>query len=331
MVERLEAEPRVRAVAVASALPRMDHQSRRIEVEEADPAAGQPAPRWVRMARVDVDFLAKLNQRILSGRDFTRSDASADEQPVIVNTVFAERMFGGRNAVGRRLRFVTTESGESGPWHEIVGTIGHLGVNTINPEGDAAVYIPAAPGAIHPMRLAIHLGDSPGTFIPRLRQIAAEVDPTAVVGNPVVLSTIHQGDWYLMLAVGGGLFLLVIVLIALASSGLYAIMSFAVSERTREIGIRTALGAGRRSIVITILRRSLAQIGIGALIGMPVAGRLFFQLGNEWGAGQSVLPALLAALALGSALVLVIGLLSCVVPARRALRIRPAEALNAEA
>jgi predicted permease len=331
LVERLEAEPRVRAVAVASALPRMDHQSRRIEVDEAEREAGAPAARWTRMARVDVDFLGKLNQRILSGRDFTRSDASADEQPVIVNTVFAERMFGGRNPVGRRLRFVTTEDGQSGPWHEIVGMIGHLGVNTINPEGDAAFYVPAAPGTIHPMRLAIHLGDSPATFTPRLRQIASEVDPTAVVGNPVVLSTIHQGDWYLTVAVGGGLFLLVIVLVALASSGLYAIISFAVSERTREIGIRTALGASTGSIVLTILRRSLLQIGIGALLGMPVAGRVFFELREDAGLGEAMLPALFAALAIGTGVVLVIGLLSCVVPARRALRIRPAEALRAEA
>ena len=156
------------------------------------------------------------------------------------------------------------------PWHEIIGVVGHLGINIVNPEGDVGVYLPVSPGGIYPLQLGLHIGASPESFTPRLREIAAEVNPDAILGTPTRLSRIYQGDWYLMVAVTGGLGLLVVILIALAASGIYAIMSFSVSERTREIGIRTALGTPRRSLVITVLRRSLAQIGAGALLGMPM-------------------------------------------------------------
>lgn len=163
----------------------------------------------------------------------------------------------------------------------------------------------------------------------RLRELVAEVDPTAVLAPPVVLSEVYQGDWYLQLGIVGGLGLLVVVLVALAASGIYAMMSFSVSERTREIGIRTALGAGRGSVVVTILRRSLLQIGVGALVGVPLAGRLFFAV-QEDGGRTSAGSAFLWALAFGVGVVTLVGLFSCLAPARRVLSIQPSEALRAE-
>jgi ABC-type antimicrobial peptide transport system permease subunit len=108
-------------------------------------------------------------------------------------------------------------------------------------------------------------------------------------------------------------------------------MSFAVSERTREIGIRTALGARRSSIALAVGRRSLVQVGAGARLGMPLAGWLFQLLDTRLGdTGASVGVAFGVAFATGIGLVALIGTLSFLSPMRRALRIQPTEALRAE-
>jgi len=326
VVARLEAEPGVRAVAVADALPRMDHRMRRVEVRTPEGVAEQ---RWMRTAQVDVDFFADLNRPILAGRGFTRADLDGG-RPVVVNTVFVERILAGRDPLGLAVRFVTG-SPEPQPWHEIVGVVGHLGVNIVNPRGDVGVYLPVAQGGIHPLQLGIHTAGEPEEFVVRLREIVAEVDPVAILGTPSRLDEVYQGDWYLMIGVAGGLSLLVGILIALAASGLYAIVSFSVSERTREIGVRAALGAGRRSLVLAVLRRALLQIGIGALVGIPLAARVAYELREEVGDDASVLVAVAIAVGFGLAIVTVVALCSCLVPARRALRIQPQDALRAEA
>jgi ABC-type antimicrobial peptide transport system permease subunit len=98
-----------------------------------------------------------------------------------------------------------------------------------------------------------------------------------------------------------------------------------VAERTREIGIRTALGAERSSIVLTIARRSLAQLGAGMLLGMPIAGALMAMLKIEFGSTNSPI---VGALVLGESLMVLIGLLACTAPTVRVLRIMPTEALR---
>jgi len=206
--------------------------------------------------------------------------------------------------------------------------VGHLGVNLVNPDGDHAVYVLGAPGAIAPLRFGIHLAGEPEAFAPRLREIVAEVDRSLILADPVPLSDVYQGDWYLMLLVSGGLALLVVFLVALAASGIYAMMSFSVSERTREIGIRTALGAKRMGLVMTVARRSLMQIGIGALVGLPLAARLFYELHTVSEGRPSAVGSVAAGLALAAAVVTVVALFSCVAPVRRALSIQPNEALR---
>jgi putative ABC transport system permease protein len=329
LAERLEAEPRVRSVAFASSLPRMDHEALGVDVEGGtafdDLDLFDRLNRFVATAKVDVDFFAALDQPILVGRDFDRADLVDDARPVIVNTSFVDRLLDGRNPIGRRIRLLTGRDDEEAPWHEIVGVVKPLGTNLALPEYDQAIYLPAAPGEIYPLRLAVHLDGSPEAFTPRLRQIVNEIDPGAVIVEPAALNRVYPGEWYLVVATTTGIAILVVILMAMAASGIYAIMSFAVSERTREIGIMIALGAKRGSIVLKVARRSLVQIGLGALLGMPLAGWLF-QVA-EMGDGATDVS---VGVAFGTAVAVVglIGLLSCLSPMRRALRIEPTEALR---
>jgi ABC-type antimicrobial peptide transport system permease subunit len=145
-----------------------------------------------------------------------------------------------------------------------------------------------------------------------------------------VLSEVRQGDWYLVMGIAAGLVVLVGVLVALATSGQYAMLSLAVSERTREIGIRAALGASRRALLLTILRRSLVQIGVGAAIGLPIAARFVFELTGTPDGSGSVSQSMAIALGLSTGIVLLVGLTSCLVPTRRILAIQASEAMHAD-
>jgi ABC-type antimicrobial peptide transport system permease subunit len=107
-------------------------------------------------------------------------------------------------------------------------------------------------------------------------------------------------------------------------------LSLSVSERTREIGIRSALGGQRGTLVLTVLRRSLMQIGVGALVGLPVAFRFVSELADGGEGTTTLLDAALIALAMATSIVAVVGLLACLVPARRVLAIEATQAMKGE-
>jgi len=308
----------------------MEHPSRPYELD----GVGSPsdvALRWTRLARVDVDFFDALGTSILEGRDFERTDAEEGGSRVaIVNTAFVKRALEDQDPIGRRVRFPTLSSTGSAVWYEIVGVVGPLGVNVVNADHGEAVYLPAALGSINPMQLAVHLGVPPASLTTRVRELAMAVDPDLVMGRASVLSDVRQGDWYLVMGLAAGLVVLVGVLIALATSGLYAMLSLAVTERTREIGIRAALGASHRALLMTILKRSLVQIGLGAAIGLPIAARSVFELTGTPAGGGSVAQAMAVALGLSMGIALAVGLGSCLVPTRRILAIQASEAMHAD-
>jgi predicted permease len=355
LVERLEAEPRVRRVAAASVLPRMEHPMREIEVDgdtgvsdalrrpevERNAGPSDALRRPMHTIRVDPEFFEALEQPILSGRGFERTDAAsnsasterADGSAVIVNTAFVEQTLGGRNPIGRRVRFVAEDETEAPRWYRIVGVVGPLGVNILSADGGEAIYLAAAPGQIRPLRLAIHIGAEPEEFTPRLRQIVGEVDPLVTIDKyrePRALSWFVPVDWYLDLVVQSALGALVLILTSLAVSSLYAIMSFSVAERAREIGIRTALGAGREAVALAVAKRALWQLGLGVLLGTPGVVWMFFRM-RDYAGIELPGPAIVAsALLPGLAVLVLIAALACTAPTLRALRIDPNEVLKAE-
>jgi len=147
---------------------------------------------------------------------------------------------------------------------------------------------------------------------------------------PIPLDEMFEGDWYLLRAFVVGAALLVGVLLSLAASALYAILSLVVSQRTREIGIRVALGANRWGIARDVATRAVVQIGAGVLLGLPFAGALCYEFLELTGLGRSVPDAVAMASVLGVSVMLLVSLAACTVPTLRALRIAPMDALRTE-
>jgi hypothetical protein len=213
-----------------------------------------------------------------------------------------------------------TEPAPEEPWYEIVGVVPDLGTRSgAGPQGQQGIYHPLERSTF-PIWVAAHVPSDPLGFVPDLRAVAQSVDPALEIHElmslaEVVRADVNFYDFWITLIV----FVSVIALV-LSLAGIYAAMSFAVTRRTREIGIRVALGADRRALVWSVFRRPLLQLGAGAVLGTMLTAFLFATAQDPW----------IAFVAPYAALMTCVSLLACVVPTRRALGIEPSEALRSE-
>ncbi|HEX7048811.1 MAG TPA: ABC transporter permease [Longimicrobiales bacterium] len=321
---RLAAEPAVRAVAFASALPGMDHDRVRVEVEGVDAPADAPGGHTVRRAHVGPGFFSALEQPVLMGRGFDSRDLEASARPVIVNRSFVDQVLRGGSPIGRHIRCVHPPDEEPAPWHEIVGVVNDLGMNIVNPARGAGVYHLSAPGESRPVYLLVRLAGDPMAFVPRLRSILTRIDPAMQLDDPARLDEVFS-DLRLEARFGSIVFMLVAAIaILLSAAGLYALMAFTVTGRTREIGIRVALGARRSNIAAVVARRALLQLGAGVALGAWLGAVVVRDMIND----ANLATYWPLALVTVAAVMAIIGLLACAPPTLRALRIQPVQALK---
>jgi putative ABC transport system permease protein len=321
---RLEAEPGVSGVTVATALPLMGHPSRTIDIDEESDARGErsSSQRYVSSASVALDFFDVLDTPIRSGRGFHSGDLQAGARTVIVNQSFAQVVLGGHNPIGRRLRYrdLTQQNAAPAnqPWHQVVGVVRDLG---IDPEGGdsrrARIYHPLVPGGNYPVRMAVHTTGDPLLFASRLRSIARDVEPTLQISEIARFDQVAAAGARTMTLLFWLFLALALVVVLLSLTGIYSVLSFTASQRTREVGIRVALGGRPRHVIAVLFRRPMMHIGLGIVIGLIVADRI--SEGN-----------MVRVIALYGCAVVAISALATLGPVRRALRIEPLDALRAE-
>lgn len=309
---RLRQEPGVRSVAFGERFPGMDHPAVVMDVEREDFSQRiRPASRT---ATVAPGFFESLAVVPLAGRTFTDADIAAGNR-VIVNQLFVSNVLNNKNAIGRRVRFAGAD--DAAPWFEIIGVVPDLGLNPLRPAQGAGLYRVAAPGNNGVDRMAVHVNGDAAAFAPRLRAIGLDVNPQLQLVLPQPLDIVAQADQRAFRFFAAALFAVGAVGVILATTGIYAMMSFTVSRRTREIAIRAALGANPRRLISSIFYRAALQIGCGA-----IAGVVLVLLARPRSAQEVWLPLGLAGF------MLVIGLFACTGPALRALRIEPSDALK---
>ena len=256
---------------------------------------------------------------MVAGRWFSSGDASPDVRVAVVNQAFVDRVMGGKNPIGRRIQYAYHSDPK--PQFEIIGVAPDVGIRS--GWGPAGIYHPLVRESIYPLHAAIHIQGDPKTFAPRLRAIATDVDVTLRLTDLMPLKDVVNGEvsfqafWVKLTTIVSAM----ILVFSLVS--IYAVMSFAVSRRTRDIGVRVALGASPRHVIRTVFKQPLRQLGLGLLAGTVLVWALF-------GGTDNGVPTVQHLLTLGAytTLTSAVFLIACAVPTRRALAVPPTEALR---
>ncbi|MEM1206410.1 MAG: ABC transporter permease [Acidobacteriota bacterium] len=327
LLRLLRAESQVLGVSTASAVPG-DEPWAAIEVEGVTLSDGGLLDNrdLVRFNHVDAGFFELFGNGVRIGRGFDGGDLEPARRSLIVDQTFADTLLGGQNPLGRRVRYTKTLEGEPlGPaavatWYEIVGVVAPL------PEhgGHGTIYHPRIPGDGLGATLLMRTAVDPSVVAERLRELTAAVDPALRLDKVLPLGEIYRGQ-----QVGNNMGVLSLTAVTLSvlllsAAGIYALMSFTVNQRRREIGIRAALGARPRTLLLGILRRALGRVGVGALVGSLLALGVDRVLPIEQAGGWSI-PGVVPAAAAFMGLV---ALAAAAGPALRGLRVDPIEELR---
>lgn len=297
---------------------------------------GRPAPEGsltavTSMRRVADDFFRVAGIRLLGGRLFEQQDHTRPTRVAVVDERFAETYFPGENPIGQRV-FTTTDD-EDEPY-EIVDVVDHTVTFNLRSENrPPQLYLPllshtsANTPNVGAVRYIVRASADADALVPAVRRELADMDPNLALSAVTTLERMLADDRASMA------FAMVLIVIAgsvalmLGMIGIYGVVSYVVSRRTGEIGVRMAMGARPGSVAAMILRQSGAVIGVGLGIGLAAAlaaGNLLEAMLFEVSTTD---PATYAAVVLG---LLVVSLLACWLPARRAAALNPVEALRSE-
>ncbi len=323
LIRRLESKPEVRGATI-SGMPGAEPWVR----IELDPEVGEEDLRsrdGGRVNHVDAGFFDVFDIPVLAGRGLGQPDFEPVRRVAVVNKILAQRLVGGRSPLGRRIRYSGQRADPKAPtlaedWYEIVGVVADRPSNLDH----GTVYLPAAPHERFAATLSVRFAPNVADAAAVLRDTVVAVDPEMRVAEVELLSEVYRGQ-----QVGNNIGAAVISAVTLSvlllsAAGLYALMSFTVNQRRREIGIRAALGAQPSRLLGAVFKRAAVQFGCGAVAGVAMASILDYVVPAERIGGWSV-PGIIPAAA---ALMLLIGTLTVVGPARRGLKVQPIEELR---
>ena len=323
LLERLTAVPGARSAALTSALPGFWSGVYWFGVEGVQYDRAEDHPFAHRVA-VSSGFFETFGVEPIQGRLLQPQDRDGSLPVAVVNESFARRYLSGE-AVGKRVRL--GQSDPERPWMTVVGVVPDMHAGGPENEDPEAMYIPLAQTPDAFVSLAVRTEGRPTSITSAVRGAVAAVDadlPIYFVGG--LIDRMDQEYWQWR-TFGTLFFMFGIAALLLAGIGLYAVMAFAVSTRTREVGVRMALGAEAADVVRMIVRQGMAQLLIGLVVGLGLAVGLATALTQFLFQVQPRDPGVFAGI-LG--LLVTIGLAASLIPAWRATRVHPVEALRYE-
>lgn len=330
LARQLRAQPGVAHVTFGNALPGFG-SSFPFELSLPGAHDGQRLTDEVlraRSARVAPNFFETFNMSVVAGRLFTESEGRGDHKVTVVDETFVRLALGGRNAVGVMVRQPPNEVGKApGPWYQIIGVVKDVTLQPDKRMAHAMLYMPADVGAIASPEVMVRTHAAAAPFTHRLQEAALAVDPDIRLSGVVTMDRLADSDALAMHFVLRAFLIVAAVALLLSTAGIYSLISFTLARRTREIGIRIALGAAPRRIVTSVFARAFVQIGLGLAAG-SLPGVVIITLGlGEASDGVGLAAGFSVSLTVALFIVLVAAA-ACMVPLRRALRIQPTEALR---
>lgn len=323
VVRRLETLPGVEAVSASNNIPLGDGGGDgRIAIDGKDfPRGEEPNVFW---AGVGPHLLRTLGLKPVSGRGFTDAEGFSLSHVALVNQMFAAKHWPGQDPVGRRFRLL---DGDNQEWLSVIGVVADFKNEDIDDKMQPAAYLPYPYQPSRNTGLTIRTRFDPVQIVAGARREIRASDPDLPVFDVYTLEQVRQkGVWeYRFL---GGMFIVFgVIALFLAAIGVYGVLSYSVSQRVREIGVRVALGAQDGDVMRLVLRQGLLLALFGIVFGLPLA----------FGASQVVKGILYnvssndpVSFGLISAVLAVIAALASYMPARRALDVNPLDAIRGE-
>jgi predicted permease len=327
LLPRLDAQPGVEAATLSDGLPAAGNGVIPVQIEGKAYAQESDSP-LAREGIVTPGYFKTFQTKVLSGREFTSADTAKSLPVAIVNASFARTHFPDKEPVGRQIKRIRPNSKE--PWLTIVGVVPDLimegiGNNNASPVG---YYIPISQSDVaNGVRVAVRTNGDPKNATSFIRSAVASIDPDLAIYEIETLRRVIDRQTWFYTVFGTFFMTFGACALFLAAAGLYGVMSFAVTQRTREMGVRSALGAHGAHLILLVMRRSVIQLAVGLLLGLALAllasGALAPVLYHVDARDSVVFGAVIATLALA-------GLLASLLPARRVTRIDPVLALAGE-
>jgi putative ABC transport system permease protein len=325
LVERVRTVPGVTTATAASGFPPIGGALMRVEIEGRPVIERARAPQAIAISIGD-DYFSALGVTLRRGRLFTGADGQPGSEVAIVSDRFIAQMFEGQDPIGRRFRLLADD--RERPWLTIVGVspmLRHGDPQAIEPE--PVIYQPFRQEPTRNVALMVRSAIAPDGIMGPIRAAVREVNADQPLYNLRSYENLLAEATWLWRVFGSLFAIFAAIALVLSAIGLYAVTAYSVTQRTQEIGVRMALGAGRGQVSWLILRRGLAQLAIGTAIGLVGA----------WFA-SGVLETLLVQMSAHdpvtfvaiTALLLVITVAACLLPASRAMRVDPVVALRAE-
>lgn len=321
--QRLQSLPGVTSAAMTSHLPTGGTEVWNYAVDGRSYATDNDYP-VLRSVVVSPGFFGTFGIPFLQGEGFERQ-GGADQVPVaVVSRSFSERVWPGESPLGKRLRIGTSDS--KNPWLTIVGVVPDVQLDATRSEDPAVVYLPFAQNERRFMSLAVQTAGEPLAATSAVREQVQAIDKDLPIYFVETMDQVVAQSLFLLNVIGSVFTIFGVLALFLAIVGLYGIISFSVSRRTSELGVRRALGAQTRDVLQLILRQALRQILVGLGIGLLVAFATAQLVSSVFG----VRPWEPLTFVLTAVILILVGVVASLIPARRATRINPTVALQSQ-
>jgi putative ABC transport system permease protein len=320
--ERVAALPTVQTVAITSGAP-MTTFNTSLNVVPVSPALIPPSESIQSHWRlVTAEFFQTLQIPVLAGRVFTPQDTENAPKVVVVNRTLAKMLWGDEDPVGKRV-----SPGGGDDYSTVIGVVGDIRSHSPARAPIPTFYMSGYIGMWSPMTLVIRTSGDPRAVLPAVKSAVATLDPTLPVFGITTMGGLVRERVAQQRATAALLTAFAVVALVLAAMGLYGVMAYATSQRTREVGIRKALGAQHVDVVGALLRDGVVLVVAGTGVGLVIAlGVSRTMRGMLTGVGPND-PLTFVATAIALA---VVTLVACYIPARRAALTNPLDALRGE-